>query len=294
MFTVYAGSMFTQIGRSQIDLIGLFILALFGLGACAPSNLTEITLSQENADILIPTLDSPVLTPTEVAALPTVMPTATPNNTNTPVPIETEMETMPTTEPTVEPTAEPTSTAVPPVSPTPRPLPGSQIFTFETGEPGWYTVDDDVMGGVSSSEAVVTEESYLRFYGNMSLDNNGGFSSVRSDWGETDLTGKDGVLIRVLGDGKTYRLRIRTDKVGREISYNALFETRADEWVIVYIPFDQMVPTYRGFVMDVPSLDPATIGSFGFMLSDKQPGEFELLVDWMRAVNRTEVVNSDL
>lgn len=276
--------MFIQNGRYSIDRRGVFILFFFALSACTPSNLSEVALSPENGELAIPTAGSTVLPPTEVVPRPTQAPSATPS---APAPTATERVIMPT----IEPTAEPTSTQTPPPSPTPQPLPGTQIFTFEAGEPGWYTVDDDVMGGVSSSEAAITEESYLRFYGDMSLENNGGFSSVRSDWGETDLSGKDGVLIRVLGDGKTYRLRIRTDKVGREISYNALFETGTDEWVIVYIPFDQMVPTFRGFVMDVPPLDPATIGSFGFMLSDKQPGQFELQVDWMRAVNEIELSN---
>jgi hypothetical protein len=50
-----------------------------------------------------------------------------------------------------------------------------------------------------------------------------------------------------------------------------------------------MVPTYRGFVMNVDQLDNANISSFGFMLSDKQPGEFGLQVDWIRAVSQEEL-----
>jgi hypothetical protein len=45
-----------------------------------------------------------------------------------------------------------------------------------------------------------------------------------------------------------------------------------------------MVPTYRGFVTPDSPLNPASIGSFGFMLSDKQPGEFSLQVDWILGV----------
>ena len=50
-----------------------------------------------------------------------------------------------------------------------------------------------------------------------------------------------------------------------------------------------MVPTYFGTVVDVDKLDTSRIGSFGFMLSDKQPGEFELLVDWIRVVSDAEL-----
>lgn len=169
------------------------------------------------------------------------------------------------------------------------PLLGTEIFTFAGDEPGWYTVDDNVMGGVSSSTVAVVDPGLLSFTGNMSLENNGGFSSVRSDWTTMNLSDADGVLLRVLGDGKLYRLRIRTAETGRGISYNALFQTTPDSWKLVYIPFADMVPTYRGFLMDVDPLNPATIGSFGFMLSDKQPGEFSLTVDWIRAVSAEEM-----
>jgi monofunctional biosynthetic peptidoglycan transglycosylase len=119
----------------------------------------------------------------------------------------------------------------------------------------------------------------------MSLENNGGFASVRSEWQELDLSNHDGILLRVLGDGKSYRLRIRTATTDRRVSYNALFETIPNEWQLVYIPFKEMVPTSFGYAVDAGPLDSANIGSFGLMLSDKQPGEFELLVDWMRAVS---------
>ena len=170
-------------------------------------------------------------------------------------------------------------------------LPGIEIFNFGTGDPGWYTVDDRVMGGVSRSAVEVIESDVLRFAGTMSLESNGGFSSARSDWDRIDLDGYDGVLLRVLGDGNAYRLRIRTSETGSEVSYNGIFETSGDGWQIFYIPFDGMMPTYRGFLVDTGPLNPAAIGSFGFMLSDKQPGEFVLQVDWIRAVSERSLID---
>ncbi len=195
-------------------------------------------------------------------------------------------------------------TESPTAMPTEIPLFGRSIFQFQEGEPGWYTVDDDVMGGVSDSEVSVifsqtgpdsnlVEGYRLLFSGIMSLENNGGFSSVRSDWAPIDLSEYDGILLRVLGDGKSYRLRIRTTEFGSSISYNALFRTEAEKWRLAYVPFDEMVPTRRGFVMDVGQLDSATVASFGFMLSDKQPGEFALQVDWMRAITTADLQNLD-
>lgn len=180
------------------------------------------------------------------------------------------------------------------------PLPGLPVFQFEEGEPNWYTVDDSVMGGISDSRVDVVfsqtgpednliEDYRLYFAGTMSLENNGGFSSARSDWMPMDLSNYDGILLRVLGDGKNYRLRIRSAEFGSRISYNALFRTKADTWTLAYVPFEDMVPTRFGYVMDVGKLDPATVASFGLMLSDKQPGEFALQVDWMRAVTTADV-----
>ena len=43
----------------------------------------------------------------------------------------------------------------------------------------WITVDDIVMGGLSSSLFRINTAGNGIFEGNISLDNNGGFSSVR-------------------------------------------------------------------------------------------------------------------
>ncbi len=184
--------------------------------------------------------------------------------------------------------AEPTATPAPVSLPDPVNLPGNVLFSFSAQEPPWATVDDNVMGGVSSSDVAVVEET-LVFAGTMSLDNNGGFSSVRSPWTPTDLSGYDGVLMRVLGDGNAYRFRIRAVETGANISYNALFDTTPETWKLVYVPFDEMVPTFFGRQVNAGALDISAVGSFGFMLSDKQPGEFGLAVDWIRVVTEADL-----
>jgi monofunctional biosynthetic peptidoglycan transglycosylase len=168
-------------------------------------------------------------------------------------------------------------------------LPGVLLFDFAEDSENWFSVDDDVMGGVSSSTSQILDSGVLLFSGTMSLDNNGGFSSIRSPWNPIDLTGKDGVLIRVLGDGQLYRLRIRTTDTGSQVAYNSFFETSQGEWSTIYIPFNTMVPSRFGFRVQTGELNPAAISSFGFMLSDKQEGEFSLQVDWIRTVTESEI-----
>jgi NADH dehydrogenase [ubiquinone] 1 alpha subcomplex assembly factor 1 len=163
---------------------------------------------------------------------------------------------------------------------------GFTLFDYEGKDPDWYTVNDDVMGGVSTSTVSIDPEAQrLTFSGNLSLEKNGGFASIRSRWTAYDLGPYDGIALHVRGDGNIYRFRIRTEDSGPEISYTALFETEVNAWQEIYIPFSEMTPLYRGRVIDgVGPLDPTAIRSFGLMLADGHQGDFLLEVDWISAV----------
>jgi len=160
-------------------------------------------------------------------------------------------------------------------------------FSKESNIQNWIVVNDGVMGGLSKGNFSIDNEGHALFKGYVSLENNGGFASIRSQWTPYDLKDFDGILLRVRGDGKIYRFRIRTEQTGSNISYTALFSTEENKWQEVYIPFSEMVPLYRGFIVnDAGPLSPASIRSFGFMLADKQQGEFMLEVDQISAVNK--------
>ncbi|MFN0082183.1 MAG: CIA30 family protein [Ferruginibacter sp.] len=74
-------------------------------------------------------------------------------------------------------------------------------FTKETDLAKWYVVNDTVMGGESSAKMRVDAASHGLFGGHVSLDNNGGFSSVRYDAGKTKLAGYSKFVIVLKGDG---------------------------------------------------------------------------------------------
>lgn len=169
---------------------------------------------------------------------------------------------------------------------------GVTLFDFDGNGPSWYTVNDVVMGGVSTSSANIDPETErLSFSGNLSLENNGGFASIRSQEGTYDLSAYYGIALRVRGDGKIYRFRIRTEETGPEIAYTALFKTKNDSWQEIYIPFSEMVPIYRGVVVNgVEALNPASIRSFGLMLSEQQQGEFSLEIDLICAIGNNNVL----
>ena len=122
------------------------------------------------------------------------------------------------------------------------------------------------------------------FKGIVSLENNGGFTSVRTLPQFYDLDGYDGILLRVKGDGKTYQFRLRTDDRFYGISYRYKFKTQTDDWVIVMVPFDACIPVFRGRVQEnVPPIVPAGIQQVGFLISNKAAEAFQLEIDWIKA-----------
>lgn len=168
--------------------------------------------------------------------------------------------------------------------------PGTTLFNFAGQGPSWNIINDNVMGGLSMSSVRIDQErEQMTFSGSVSLENNGGFASARSQWLRYDLGEFDGVALRVRGDGHVYRFRIRTEETGPAVSYTALFQTEKDVWQDVYIPFRDMVPLYRGYVVDKAGpLDASSVRSFGLMVADKQSGDFELDIDWINAVREKE------
>ena len=148
----------------------------------------------------------------------------------------------------------------------------------------WGIVNDGVMGGVSQSEITITDESNAVFRGNLSLENNGGFASVRTNPGDYQLAGYAAITARVRGDGRTYQLRLRTDDRFDGISYQSEFQTAAGEWITVKLPFSEFLATFHGRrVPDAPVLAPGRIRQIGFLIADKKEGPFELEIDWIGA-----------
>jgi len=147
----------------------------------------------------------------------------------------------------------------------------------------WQTVNDGVMGGISSSR-MVEADGVLTFKGELSLENNGGFASVRR-LVETDLSQVTGARLEVRGDQRTYQFRLRQNDRFDGVAWRAEFTTTA-EWQTVELSFDQFVPVFRGRrVPDAGPVVAASIKQIGFLLADKTPGPFKLQI---RSITFTE------
>src|SRR5512135_2618386 len=105
------------------------------------------------------------------------------------------------------------------------------LFDFHTttNTAAWQIVNDDVMGGVSRSGFRLTNGVAI-FQGEVSLENNGGFASVRSLPARYDLAGSDAFLIRVCGDGRSYKFTARTTRSFNSAIYQMVFKTKEGKW----------------------------------------------------------------
>ena len=158
------------------------------------------------------------------------------------------------------------------------------VYDFQnaTNATAWQVVNDDVMGGVSTSSFCLTNGVAL-FQGKVSLENNGGFASARSLPARHDLAGIDAFVIRVRGDGRRYKFTARTDPGFESAIYQCVFTTKKGEWEEHRLPLKQFIPTFRGRVLSgEPPLDPAKVTSVGFLISDNQAGPFQLELAWIK------------
>lgn len=158
------------------------------------------------------------------------------------------------------------------------------LFDFSAASEieNWRIVLDGVMGGRSTGQ-LVQQQDVLLFTGETSLENNGGFSSIRAPVPAGSLAGYDALRIRVKGDGRTWILGVRGRSAMGADSYWSRFETSAGEWQTVTVPITEMVRQYFG--TPIPGrLQPSGVRGVEFYIYDKQAGPFRLEVDKIEAV----------
>jgi NADH dehydrogenase [ubiquinone] 1 alpha subcomplex assembly factor 1 len=146
----------------------------------------------------------------------------------------------------------------------------------------WTPVNDVVMGGVSHTTFTPAESGTARFAGTVSLENSGGFASVRTAPRAWNAAGALAFVLRVRGDGRSYKFTVRTDDGFDGVQYQSRFTPPAGEWCEIRLPLDSFSATFRGRVVPgAPRLDPGRVRAVGFMISDRQAGAFEILIGWI-------------
>ncbi|WP_302142469.1 CIA30 family protein [Halomonas alkalicola] len=175
----------------------------------------------------------------------------------------------------------------PPVTVTAQTQGEPMTYLIDFQNPGeadhWRAINDNVMGGVSRGGLAV-EDGIGVFRGETSLENNGGFASVRRDPEAFDLSDAPGLALHVRGDGRTYQLRLYTGQLPEGAAYRASFQPPAGEWQRIAFSWHDFEAVFRGRLLEgMPPLDPAGIDQVGLMIVDRQAGPFRLEVAWLDA-----------
>ena len=153
------------------------------------------------------------------------------------------------------------------------------IFDFNKNSSisNWIVVDDVVMGGKSNGNFQLNKDGKGVFSGKISLDNNGGFSSVRYGFNKLNVEKFKSIVLKIKGDGKKYQFRIKHTS-SDYASYITSFSS-SGEWQEIEIPLNSMYPSFRGRKLDEPNFFHKSIEEVTFLIANKKNEEFILLID---------------
>ncbi len=153
------------------------------------------------------------------------------------------------------------------------------IFDFnkKSNLRNWIIVDDIVMGGQSSGSLKIDANGFGVFQGTISLDNNGGFSSIRHRFQKTAIDEYTEIVIKLKGDGKKYQFRVKSNSEDY-YSYITPFLT-SGEWQEIKIPLKEMYPSFRGRRLNQSNFSNDYIEEITFLVGNKKNENFKLLLD---------------
>lgn len=125
---------------------------------------------------------------------------------------------------------------------------------------GWSSLNDTIMGGRSQSQCTATAEG-LRWRGQV-ITEGGGFISCRSpQWRPPlDLSTRQALVIRLVGDGRRYKLALACADLITGLSAGLPgglrwvqgFDTRAGVEETITIPFSSLRPSVQARPLGLP------------------------------------------
>ena len=158
-------------------------------------------------------------------------------------------------------------------------LNAQNIFDFgsDLNLKSWYIVNDDVMGGASSSTLTINNSGHGVFSGKISLKNNGGFASTRYNFNKINVSKDNTINIILKGDKKIYQFRIKEKNYDYH-SYVYNFIT-SGKWEVISINLKDMYPSYRGRKLNEQNFSGNEINQLSILISNKVEENFSLLID---------------
>ena len=151
------------------------------------------------------------------------------------------------------------------------------VFDKETKNSKWYITNDDVMGGVSNSSIVIDNEGSAIFSGQVSLENNGGFSMVRLPVDISLNSNSSKIVLKIKGDSKKYQLRIKSKKRQR-FWYVSTFQT-SNKIQKIEIPLKDFYPSFRGYRLNYNNFSGNNIKEIAILIGNKKNENFNLKIE---------------
>jgi len=165
---------------------------------------------------------------------------------------------------------------------------GKESLKFDFGteknnSKDWYSLTDNVMGGVSSSKLSYNKESVL-FSGNISFKNNGGFASLRSNFGKYNLSVYSEVRIRFKSENQKFALTLENSNRwwGPNYKYEFQSEQKTDWKTVTFRLSDfheEIIGRKTGNKISKDVLK--EILRIGIITNDKKEGNFSIEIDYI-------------
>ncbi|QLG44021.1 CIA30 family protein [Costertonia aggregata] len=153
-------------------------------------------------------------------------------------------------------------------------------FSRDSDISKWVVVNDGVMGGLSQGSFKLNKKGHGEFSGYVSLENNGGFSSIRYPIKTLSTEPYSRFEIKLRGDRKNYQFRAKSQRYQRH-SYISKIETNGD-WQTITVKFSDMYPAFRGNILDIPNYDGRALAEIAFLIGNKKAEDFKLEIDYIR------------
>ncbi|MEM6439345.1 MAG: CIA30 family protein [Pseudomonadota bacterium] len=141
----------------------------------------------------------------------------------------------------------------------------------------WQTVNDGVMGGLSSGGSVLSDGALL--FKGVTNTNGGGFSSIRIPVERGAMAGADHLKVHMKRDVRTYSMTLRTNvtSFGRRIAFRTDIQGSPEgEWGDGVLKFDRLKASIWGRSVPDAVFDPAEVVEMGIIIYDGEDGPFEM------------------
>lgn len=157
-----------------------------------------------------------------------------------------------------------------------------QLNFGESYTRSWAVINDGVMGGMSQGTAQYKENS-VAFTGTIRLENNGGFSSLKSPFSAKDLSPFKNVEIRYRSTGIPMAFTLENSRAWYNTYYRMGLPSTDGEWDVITLNLKkfqgQRVGQSTGNKMDEEFA--SEVVRMGFINDAKGPGDFEFELDYI-------------